>query len=169
MPSFTKMGSWRPTGPAASVGCRRAALALGACLTLAVSLAPTHGFADETGLSLSGAYMRTIIPQRPAAGYFALKNETGQEKVLTAASSPACAALMLHQSYSKNGMEMMKHVESVTVPAHGSISFAPGGYHLMCMEPGKDMKPGNSVPVTLKFKDGGTLTSAFPVRGVTGN
>ncbi len=60
----------------------------------------------------------------------------------------------------------MTPVKSVPVPAHQSISFAPGGYHLMCMAPTASLKPGSSVPVTLKFEDGGTLTADFPVRGV---
>ena len=49
------------------------------------------------------------------------------------------------------------------VPAHGTLKFAPHGYHLMCMKPSADMKAGNRVPVTLRFKDGATLTGQFAV------
>jgi hypothetical protein len=62
----------------------------------------------------------------------------------------------------------MVPVASVDVPPHGSVSFAPGGYHLMCMAPAATLKPGTSVPMTLRFADGGTLTGDFPVRGATG-
>ena len=58
-------------------------------------------------------------------------------------------------------------VHSVTVPAHGSVAFAPGGYHLMCMAPSDAMKPGASVPVTLKFATG-DVTIDFAVKGATG-
>jgi copper(I)-binding protein len=30
------------------------------------------------------------------------------------------------------------------------------------------MTPGHSVPVTLRFADGGSLTASFPVRNATG-
>jgi copper(I)-binding protein len=60
----------------------------------------------------------------------------------------------------------MMDVPRVTVPAHGQVAFAPGGYHLMCMQPA--MKPGQSVMVTLSFKDGSSLAVDMPVYGATG-
>ncbi len=40
-------------------------------------------------------------------------------------------------------------VKQVTVPAHGAVSFSPGGYHLMCMQPrrgggGREERPGDA-------------------------
>jgi copper(I)-binding protein len=62
----------------------------------------------------------------------------------------------------------MAMVDSVDVPAHGSISFAPGGYHLMCVRPADRVKPGNTVEMTLTFDDGGALTVDFRVRNAKG-
>ncbi|MGH7006854.1 MAG: copper chaperone PCu(A)C, partial [Stellaceae bacterium] len=62
----------------------------------------------------------------------------------------------------------MVMVKSVGVPAGGQVKFAPGGYHLMCMSPSKDVTPGHSVPITLRFKDGGTVTAEFPIRSAMG-
>ena len=73
--------------------------------------------------------------------------------------------LMLHQSKQVNGVDTMRAVKSVTVPAHGTVSFAPGGYHLMCMQPQPSMQAGGSATVTLKFADGQSLTQSFPVKG----
>jgi copper(I)-binding protein len=36
------------------------------------------------------------------------------------------------------------------------------------MQPQADMKVGATVPVTLKFKDGQTVTAQFPVKGPGG-
>lgn len=60
----------------------------------------------------------------------------------------------------------MLPVASVAVPPGGTISFAPGGYHLMCMQP--RMTPGTSVDVTLTFRGGRTVSAAFPVYGAAG-
>ena len=76
---------------------------------------------------------------------------------------------MLHRSVNDNGQERMEMVDSVPVPAHGEVKFEPGGYHLMCMSPTAEAARGRSVPVTLRFKDGGSLTASFPVRGATGD
>jgi len=76
---------------------------------------------------------------------------------------------MLHRSVDDNGQERMEMVGSVPVPAHGEVKFEPGGYHLMCMSPTAAVARGRSVPVTLRFKDGGSLVASFPVRGATGD
>jgi hypothetical protein len=112
--------------------------------------------------------MRMIIASRPAAGYFTLSNKTDKKQILVSAASPACGMLMLHQSLHKNGQEHMVMVKSIPVPAHGKVTFAPGGYHLMCMSPTKDVVKGHSIPVTLRFAGNASLTASFMVRGATG-
>ncbi|MGH7047239.1 MAG: copper chaperone PCu(A)C [Stellaceae bacterium] len=124
--------------------------------------------AGEGGLALHAAWFRMVLPSLPAAGYFTLSNPTGTAHTLVAAASPACGRLMLHRSVSEHGRESMVMVAKATVPAHGKISFAPDGYHLMCMSPSAQMRPGRSVPVTLRFADGGTLNATFPVRNAAG-
>jgi copper(I)-binding protein len=62
----------------------------------------------------------------------------------------------------------METLTSVTVPAHGSARFEPGGYHLMCTSPSAKVAPGARIPVTLSFEDKLTLTKSFEVRSATG-
>jgi copper(I)-binding protein len=131
-------------------------------------LLPAGTMAAESGVTIHEAWMRMIVPSRPTAGYFTLRNSSNAPKSLTAASSPACKELMLHESLHKGGQEQMAMATQVTVPPHGSASFAPGGYHLMCMQPAPSVRPGAKVPVKLRFQDGGTLTEDFLVRGATG-
>jgi copper(I)-binding protein len=113
-------------------------------------------------------WMRFIIKARPAAGYMTLRNEGDKPATLTAASSPACGMLMLHQSKRKNGIDSMQHMTGVSIPPHGTVTFAPGGYHLMCMQPQNTMQIGKSVPVTLTFANGSKVTAQFPVKGPGG-
>ena len=93
-----------------------------------------------------------------------MKNDSDTARALTGASSPACGSIMLHQSKTENGVDKMVMVKQVEVPAHGTLQFAPHGYHLMCMKPSADMKQGQQVPMTLRFADGATLTGQFEVR-----
>jgi periplasmic copper chaperone A len=119
-------------------------------------------------LSVTDAWIRGMPLSGPSGGYFTLTNRTGKEMVLTGAASPACGMLMLHRSENMGGRIEMKMVSEVPVPAGGSVAFAPGGYHLMCMQAKPAIKPGGSVPVSLIFKDGTRLTSQFPVRDAAG-
>jgi periplasmic copper chaperone A len=161
MPTSTRTTPARSSTPAPGPAARRAALV--ALLALAAAPAFAAG-----SVSIENPWLRFIIKARPAAGYFTLKNGGDKPVDLVSASSPACGMLMLHQSKEVNGVETMRPVKSVAVPAHGSLSFAPGGYHLMCMQPQPSMQAGSSAMVTLKFGDGQSLTQSFPVKGPGG-
>jgi len=138
----------------------------GVLLLALAPLAPAQ--AAPKGLSIEQPWIRLIIKARPAAGYFTLRNDGDKPVQLTGASSSACGMVMLHQSKQVNGVEKMVHVGNVTVKPHGTLKFEPGGYHLMCMKPQSAMSIGKSVPMTLQFADGETLTAQFPVKGAGG-
>jgi periplasmic copper chaperone A len=134
----------------------------------ALVLAAAPALAGNPALTVSRPWIRFLTPQIPAAGYFSLHNNSGQPAVLTGASSRDCGQLMLHRSMEKGGMAQMDMVAAITVPAHGSVSFQPGGYHLMCTSPSAAVTPGQHVPVTLQFTDGSSLSVDFPVYGAKG-
>jgi periplasmic copper chaperone A len=137
-------------------------------LLLALFVAPGIAAAAPAAVTLSQPWMRFLTPQIPAAGYFTLRNGGTQPVTLTGAASPDCAQLMLHRSVTTNGTAEMEMVKSVVVPAHGAVTFRPGGYHLMCMSPAAAIAPGHSVPVSLQFSDGSSLSANFPVYGAKG-
>lgn len=168
--TFPPSPRWPAVGPAANRihGMRLAfGTLLGGALLAAVLVVPLPARAAD-GLSLHDQWMRLIVASRPAAGYFVLENDGATARDLVGAESPACGQLMLHRSVRENGQDKMVMVKRIPVPAHGKVSFAPGGYHLMCMSPAKEMARGKNVSVTLKFADGATLKTDFPVRGATG-
>ena len=110
--------------------------------------------------------MRYLLPTLPAAGYLTVHNNTATTVTLTGAASPACGTLMLHKSMNNSGMEMMMMVPTISIPPGGSVSFAPDGYHLMCMQP--RMKVGDKISVTLNFRSGASVSTTMPVYGATG-
>lgn len=142
-------------------------------LSLAIVLAAAAGASTPPPMSghvaVTHAWFRALPANLPAGGYFDLKNtDSLRAAVLTGAELPACGMLMLHRSSDKNGVGSMEDVESVEAPPSGTIKFAPGGYHLMCMDPTPAMKIGASVPVTLKFRDTSIKTVTFAVKNAKG-
>jgi periplasmic copper chaperone A len=129
-------------------------------------LAATAGGAQAGGVTVTDAWIRALPPSVPSGGYFTLHNGTVKPVTLTTAQSPACGMLMLHKSDSAAGMTSMDDVTELVVPAGGTVKFAPGGYHLMCME--ATAKPGQHVPVTLNFRGGAKVTASFAVRNAAG-
>jgi len=133
---------------------------------LALTAAPALAAA---GLSAHEPWVREAPPMaRMLAGYVTLKNATGQPVTITGAESPAFGAVELHRSVIKNGVAHMIKQDHVTVPAHGKFSFEPGGYHLMLMQPKHPLKAGDNVKMTLRLKDGRTLSFTMPVRKANG-
>jgi copper(I)-binding protein len=110
------------------------------------------------------AWIRVMPASLPAGGYATLRNDGDQPAVLEGASSDAYGSVMLHESSTGTGMGRMRMVDQLTVPAHGQVALAPGGYHFMLMDAAKPVLPGQTVRITLRFADGSTLAADFLAR-----
>ncbi len=99
--------------------------------------------------------------QPTTAAYMTLVNP-GQDAVRLKAVSCACAAMVEpHQSSMAGGVMRMRPAGPVIIPPHGSLSFQPGGLHLMVMDLKRAIKPGDSVPMQLSFDRGAAVTVSF--------
>jgi len=134
-------------------------------LSLAILLLSVAS-ANAAPVDITGAWFRSLPGKLPAGGYFTAQNNTRHDVSITGARSDACGMLMIHQSSNKGGMSGMDMMDTVKVPAGGQVTFAPGGYHLMCE--GARMKIGTKVPVLINLSDGTAVAVAFEVRGATG-
>jgi hypothetical protein len=142
-------------------------VALMLCCAPAIALAAPRTPASDN-ISVTNAWFRALPAKLPAGGYFDLRNSGKIAVHLMGAASPACGMLMLHKSSEAGGMSSMADVQSVDIAPGATVKFAPGGYHLMCMEPTAAMNPGGSVAVTLKFSDGSVTTAKFAVKNARG-
>lgn len=132
---------------------------------LAGLLLASAAHADQAAqIRAEHGWIRVLPAGLPAGGYVMLHNDADQPVSLTGASSTRYASVMLHQSTTEGGMGRMKMVDHVVVPAHGEVAFAPGGYHLMLMQPPSPVQVGETVPVTLTFADGSKLDVPFIAR-----
>ena len=125
------------------------------------------GAAHAGPVTVKDAWIRALPGNLPAGGYFTLQNSTGKALTLTGVSSPVCGEAMLHESRDEGGRKSMVHVHELDVPNGGSLVFAPGGYHIMCMQP-KGLKIGGTADVTLLFKGGTKQTVRFAVKNARG-
>src|ERR1700761_3366671 len=134
-------------------------------LLLSAWLATTVA-ASAAPLAITDAWFRSLPGKLPAGGYFTAQNNTNHDITITGARADGCGMLMLHQSANKGGMSGMDMVDRVTVPAGGTVKFAPGGYHLMCTD--AKLKIGTKASVLINLSDGTSVAVAFQVRNATG-
>jgi copper(I)-binding protein len=131
-------------------------------LLLAIAFAASARAAD---IAVFDAWIRLLPAGAPAGGFFTIRNRGARAVTLAGASSSDYAMIMLHQTREEGGVSKMAAVPAVTIPPGGTLSFRPGGYHLMLMEPRHQIAVGSHVPVTLEFAGGGKVTAPFAVRG----
>ena len=115
-------------------------------------------------VSVTGGWFRVLPASVPSGAYFTLHNKSDKSLTLTEMASPACVSLMMHRSVN-GGME---NVPVLQVAAGETVQFAPGGYHLMCMDAKPVLKPGAQVPVKLRFAGGQVFDAEFAARNAAG-
>jgi periplasmic copper chaperone A len=130
-----------------------------ACATFAPAVQ-----AAGTSITAQNAWVRWLPGNLPAGGYVTLNNAGDQNVDVVDVTSDDYGSAMMHQTVSNGSTQKMMMVDKVTVPAHGSVSFAPGGYHLMLEQANHTIAPGDTVHIKLHFSDGETLDTPFTVK-----
>ncbi|MGH8133397.1 MAG: copper chaperone PCu(A)C [Steroidobacteraceae bacterium] len=141
------------------------------CAIAWLSLFPTlcYSAGVAPAVQVSAAWIRWLPGDLPAAGYATLSNVGDQAVTLTGVSTPDYGASMFHESRIQRGVDQMMPVPSIVIRPHFSVSFAPGGYHIMFMEPKRAIQPGDRVLVILHFAAGQSLQVSFEVRKPDGS
>ncbi len=120
-------------------------------------------------ISVTHATFRMITPDVPAAAYFDLRNLEEIPIVLTGARSPACGGMTIHQSSTMGGMARMRETPAIVLQPHQAVSFRPGGYHLMCMNPSAALMHARTVPIRLQFKGYIPIETTFAITDALGH
>ncbi|RKT24579.1 hypothetical protein B0G69_0252 [Paraburkholderia sp. RAU2J] len=137
---------------------------LSCALALSFVVVSAAQAAGADAISIKDAWVRWLPNNLPAAGYATLVNASDKPIDLVDISSNDYGDAMLHQTVSNGSSQKMVMVDKLTVPAHGQVSIAPGGYHVMLEDAKHKIAPGDTVHLTLKFSDGETLDTPFAVK-----
>lgn len=127
-------------------------------LVIAAALAST-GVAACPGLEVENAWIRQAPPgAMMTAAYARLVNTGKQPLVVDGARGKDFGGIELHQTQLQGGMSRMRPGK-LEVPAGGSASLEPGGWHLMLFGIARGLAAGDTVPLTLTC---GEDASEFP-------
>ncbi|MBL8772549.1 MAG: copper chaperone PCu(A)C [Phenylobacterium sp.] len=119
--------------------------------------------AAATPPQVTGAWSRPAAQGATGVGYMVLKNPGRAADALVSVETPAARTAMIHRSSITNGVASMQMVSRVPLAGGGSVTFAPGGYHLMFVGLARPLGPGDSLPATLVFASGARVKAAFVV------
>ena len=105
-------------------------------------------------LQVTDAWIKNLpmaVPVR--AGYMHISNIQNREVTIVSLQSKSFESIEIHQSLEVDGMMSMRPVDTLSIPAGASLELAPGGFHLMMMNPLDKLIPGQKVTVTLYYED----------------
>ena len=132
----------------------------------ALALSTTAAFAADTKPVIENGWSRaTAVGQSVGAGFLTVRNPGATADKIVSASSDAAAKVELHQHANDNGVMKMRAVTDIEVPANGSVTLAPSGYHLMLMGLKAPLMEGQHVPLTIVFEKAGAVTTQLMVAG----
>ncbi len=99
-----------------------------------------------------------------AAAYLTITNTAKTADRLIGGSSPAAAALELHDMTTTDGVMRMRRIESGIVLAPGAtVQLQPGGMHVMLIGLQQALKTGDRIKGTLVFEKAGAVEIFYEV------
>lgn len=132
---------------------------------LGLSLAFTAMAAAPSTLTIDQAWVRATPPNAAVAGGFLrVTNAGAADDALLSAGTDAAERVEIHEMKMRGEMmEMRQLTGGLDIPAGNTVELKPGGYHLMLIKPKRPLAEGQSVTLTLRFRNAGERKVAFMV------
>lgn len=129
---------------------------VGALVTLS---APVFAHEYNQGpIHIGHPWARATAPSAPTAAAYLSLSTTGAADALVSAATPAAKKAELHTHLHENGVMKMRPVDDIPVAPGTPTKLEPGGLHIMLFGLEKPLAAGTSFPLTLTFKQAGTIT-----------
>ena len=126
---------------------------------MAVAPASAHDYVIGD-LTIDHPWARpTVTNRQPGAAYFTIRNDGDTDQRLIEARPIDFAQFAeLHTHINDGGvMRMRALADGIVIPAGETVSFAPGGLHVMLYELASPLTEGSPVHLTLVFEELGEI------------
>jgi copper(I)-binding protein len=134
---------------------------------LVLGLAPLLVWAQH-GIEVENPWIREAPPNaRVLAAYMELRNHDDKPRSLISVTSPAFGFVELHQTMERDGMASMEQVNEIMIPPKGKVVLGPGKLHIMLIDPNLQLKAGDTVSLTLGFRNDSSQKIIAKVRKAT--
>lgn len=152
-------------GAAPKPAATPAASAPAATTTAAPTATPTPA---GPAIALSDVWARATpgLPDENSAVYAVIQNRQDKVDRVVSASVPESVAkrVELHTTVREGDTMKMQQVPGFDLPRSGSFKLEPGGFHIMLLGLGKQLKPGDTFTISLKLASGASVESRVEVR-----
>ncbi len=143
------------------------ALAIAANLfPIVANATPPTGFilVEADAIKVEQAWARASAGNAATgAAYMTVIGGTQPDRLI-GVSTDVAATAEVHESFTDNGVMKMRPVAGLQIPPGQTITFAPGGYHVMMMGLKRPLLAGQSFPLTLRFEHAQPIAVEVRVR-----
>jgi len=131
-------------------------------LLLLLLIVPGSAIAE---LDIHNAWIKNLPPAVPVrAGYMTIRNAQASTVSIIAIRSDAFASVEIHRTIAADGMMRMEPVPTLAIEPDSTVQLAPGGLHLMMMNPAEPTKPGDVLQIVIELGDGSTQSLNMTVK-----
>lgn len=120
-------------------------------------------------VTVSGPWIRATVPQQKSAGVF-MQLRSARDARLVAVRTPVAGHAEIHQMEMQGQTMRMHAVPAIELPAGQAVNLASGGYHVMLFDLKRQLKAGETVPLTLVVEGAGhqreNVNVAVPVKPI---
>ena len=136
-----------------------------ACIGMVMGAGTVGAQQSSNELSFVDPWIRGSVPgQKNGAGYLVINNSASKPTALVAVQSERANRVELHTIVREDGVAKMREVKQIDVPAKGSVTLQPGGFHIMFIGLKQPFNEGEKINLNLKFADGQSHNVAFVVK-----
>ena len=99
----------------------------------------------------------TAGASKTGAVYMRIENNGDANDQLVGMASAAAERVEMHASNEENGVASMQKVNAIDLPAHSTIEFKPGKYHVMLIGVDPPLREYDTFKMTLVFAKAGRV------------
>jgi copper(I)-binding protein len=120
----------------------------------------------QSKIVVKDVWVGRVPPSSPvAAAYFTVENKGVSDDKLIGVTTDISGRNMIHETVTdKQGVTMMKMVDTLIVPAGKSVVLKPGGTHVMLMDLKGPVTYRDKIELDLKFQNAGDIKVEAPVK-----
>ena len=113
-------------------------------------------------VTVTEPWIRATVPAQKVTGAF-MRVQSAQAARLVGVQADVAGRAELHEMAMENNTMRMRQVDAIELPAGKAVNLASGGYHVMLFDLKRQLKEGETVPVTLVVQDAAKKSSSVTV------
>ncbi len=116
-------------------------------------------------LEVSNVTIYAPLPGRTVTvAYMDIENRSGKPITINGVRSTAFGRAELHETTIADGIASMQPLAAVVIEARSQLKFAPGGTHIMLIDPVKALLPGGRIQLEIRYDSESSLLIDAEVR-----